>query len=225
MSKAALLPFEPRKTPRQARSTESVSAIKQATIQVLLQQGKSKLTTTRIAERAGVSVGTLYQYFPNKNSVLKAVLEEHLDNVALAMETTCEAARGGSIAQMAEAVALGYVEAKFRNVDAGVALYAISDQLEGRHIARRLYTRASRAMVAMFGTARGRVVAEPEIVASTLLSAMAGVSRSMLEDGVTRGTMARMRQQLTVMVRAYLQASSKKVLRVPAVNRNTPKAP
>jgi len=63
----------------------------QATIQVLLKDGKMKLTTTRIAERAGVSVGTLYQYFPNKSSLIQALLKKHLDGVALAMETACEA--------------------------------------------------------------------------------------------------------------------------------------
>ena len=57
---------EPRKSPVQARSAASVDAILKATIQVLLRVGKEKLTTTRVATRAGVSVGTLYQYFPNK---------------------------------------------------------------------------------------------------------------------------------------------------------------
>jgi AcrR family transcriptional regulator len=50
-------------------------AIIQATIQVLMKDGKSKLTTTRIDERAGVSVGTLYQYFPNKSYLLQALLK------------------------------------------------------------------------------------------------------------------------------------------------------
>jgi hypothetical protein len=58
--------LEPRKTPVQARSGVSVEAILNATIQVLIKVGKGRLTTTRVAARAGVSVGTLYQYFPNK---------------------------------------------------------------------------------------------------------------------------------------------------------------
>ena len=57
--------YEPRKTPVQARSAASVAAILDATIQVLLRVGKEQLTTTLVAARAGVSVGTLYQYFPN----------------------------------------------------------------------------------------------------------------------------------------------------------------
>ena len=58
--------LRPRKTPRQARSAATVDAIFEATIQVLLVEGEKGLTTTRIAERAGVSVGTMYQYFPHK---------------------------------------------------------------------------------------------------------------------------------------------------------------
>ena len=78
----ALLAFEPRKTPVQARSTVTVEAISEATIQVLLSHGVERLTTTRVAERAGVSVGTLYQYYPNKQSLLFAVVENHMNRVA-----------------------------------------------------------------------------------------------------------------------------------------------
>ena len=77
----ALVAFEPRKTPVQARSTVTVEAISEATIQVLLSHGTERFTTTRVAQRAGVSVGTLYQYYPNKRSLLFAVLENHLDHV------------------------------------------------------------------------------------------------------------------------------------------------
>ena len=81
MAQAAPTAFEPRKSPVQARSTVTVEAIYEATIQVLLSQGAERLTTTRVAERAGVSVGTLYQYFPNKQSLLFAVLEAHINRV------------------------------------------------------------------------------------------------------------------------------------------------
>src|SRR5712671_7275759 len=82
----ALVAFEPRKTPIQARSTVTVEAISEATIQVLLSHRTDRLTTTRVAERAGVSVGTLYQYYPNKQSLLFAVLEDHLDKLSAAVE-------------------------------------------------------------------------------------------------------------------------------------------
>ncbi|MGY3240352.1 MULTISPECIES: TetR family transcriptional regulator [unclassified Bradyrhizobium] len=59
-----------RKQPQQARSNELVAAILDAAIQVLAKEGAQRFTTARVAERAGVSVGSLYQYFPNKAAIL-----------------------------------------------------------------------------------------------------------------------------------------------------------
>jgi AcrR family transcriptional regulator len=59
-----------RKQPRQARSTELVATILEAAAQVLAQEGAPRFTTARVAEKAGVAVGSLYQYFPNKAAIL-----------------------------------------------------------------------------------------------------------------------------------------------------------
>lgn len=59
-----------RKQPQQARSTELVAAILEAAVQVLEKEGAQRFTTARVAERAGVSVGSVYQYFPNKAAIL-----------------------------------------------------------------------------------------------------------------------------------------------------------
>ncbi|WP_281258492.1 TetR family transcriptional regulator [Sphingomonas fennica] len=59
-----------RKQPRQARSNDLVAAILDAAVQVLTSEGAQRFTTARVAERAGVSVGSLYQYFPNKAAIL-----------------------------------------------------------------------------------------------------------------------------------------------------------
>ncbi|MCP9228950.1 TetR family transcriptional regulator [Mesorhizobium sp. LMG 17147] len=59
-----------RKQPKQARSAELVAAILQAAVQVLAKEGAQRFTTARVAEKAGVSVGSLYQYFPNKAAIL-----------------------------------------------------------------------------------------------------------------------------------------------------------
>lgn len=66
-------PVTPRKRPVQARSRQTVEAILEAAAQVLEVRGYAAATTDRIAERAGVSVGTLYQYFPNKDAILLAL--------------------------------------------------------------------------------------------------------------------------------------------------------
>jgi AcrR family transcriptional regulator len=59
-----------RKRPKQARSTDLVAAILEAAAQVLAKEGAPRFTTARVAERAGVSVGSIYQYFPNKSAIL-----------------------------------------------------------------------------------------------------------------------------------------------------------
>ncbi len=59
-----------RKQPKQARSAELVATILEAAIQVLATEGAPRFTTARVAEKAGVSVGSLYQYFPNKAAIL-----------------------------------------------------------------------------------------------------------------------------------------------------------
>jgi AcrR family transcriptional regulator len=63
-------PISARKRPRQARSERLVATILEAAIRVLARAGAQRFTTARVAETAGVSVGSLYQYFPNKESIL-----------------------------------------------------------------------------------------------------------------------------------------------------------
>src|ERR1041384_3839555 len=59
-----------RNLPKQARSTDLVAAVLEAAVQVLAKEGAQRFTTARVAEKAGVSVGSLYQYFPNKPAIL-----------------------------------------------------------------------------------------------------------------------------------------------------------
>lgn len=59
-----------RKSPKQSRANDLVKAVLEAAVQVLRTEGAARFTTARVAERAGVSVGSLYQYFPNKAAIL-----------------------------------------------------------------------------------------------------------------------------------------------------------
>lgn len=207
MPKSTKPQLEPRKTPVQARSNASVDAIREATIQVLLSVGKEKLTTTRVAQRAGVSVGTLYQYFPNKSSLLQAVLKEHLDKVYSAVAEACERGKGRPLAEMAELLAAAFLEVKMRRVEISRALYFISDDIGGIEIARHHGARGVKAIAEMLESSPERLREDAEILASTLMSAMAGVSRRMIESGrVSTKMMQAMQQELEVLIRAYLNA-------------------
>lgn len=73
--------LEPRKIPRQRRSKEMVEALIEATARVLKEDGYSAATTNRIAAVAGVSVGSLYQYFPNRESLIYALASQHAEEM------------------------------------------------------------------------------------------------------------------------------------------------
>jgi AcrR family transcriptional regulator len=70
-------PTKPRKRASQARSRATVDALIEATARILVKQGFDKASTNRIAKVAGVSVGSLYQYYPGKEALVVAVIERH----------------------------------------------------------------------------------------------------------------------------------------------------
>lgn len=76
----------PRKQPRQERSRATVEAIVRATARVLVKEGYDAASTNRVARAAGVSVGSLYQYFPSKESLVLAVMEQHIDGMLGVLE-------------------------------------------------------------------------------------------------------------------------------------------
>jgi AcrR family transcriptional regulator len=70
---------QPRKTPRQERAKKTVSAILRAAGEVLTEEGYQGASTNKIARRAGVSIGTLYEYFPNKEVLVAALIERYAE--------------------------------------------------------------------------------------------------------------------------------------------------
>jgi AcrR family transcriptional regulator len=76
----SVIPVSPRKSPRQERSRRTVARILDAAAHVFHEQGYSAATTNDIADEAGVSIGSLYQYFPNKDAVLVALAHQHIES-------------------------------------------------------------------------------------------------------------------------------------------------
>jgi AcrR family transcriptional regulator len=206
----ALVAFEPRKTPVQARSTVTVEAISEATIQVLLSQGAEGFTTTRVAERAGVSVGTLYQYYPNKQSLLFAVLEHHMNNVAARVEAVCESACYKPLAEMIKEMVEAFVDAKMERADISVALYRVSADVGGPALIKRIGQRSRKAVEAMLQTAPDAKSPPDKFAIDIMLAAMAGTMRSLLEAGPTSATVRKSREQLVLLCQSYMAAATAK---------------
>src|SRR5262249_14251025 len=208
MPSDALSTFEPRKTPVQARSTVTVEAICEAAIQVLLSHGADKLTTTRVAERAGVSVGTLYQYYPNKESLLAAVFEDHLNKVTVAMETACKEAHGKPLAEMIHDIVIAFVDIKMRRSDISVALYKVSLDVGGPAIAKKAIQRMRKAADAMIQTAPDSDPPD-KLALDVMFAAMGGVMKTVLESGASPTMVRNMRDQLVLLCQSYVAATQR----------------
>jgi AcrR family transcriptional regulator len=188
-----------------------VDAILEATIQVLLSVGKERLTTTRVALRADVSVGTLYQYFPNKSALLQATLKRHLAEVTEAVELVCKEQKGRTLRQMATTLITAFLQAKMRDAKTSVALYSVSSDVDGAKIVQQMGVRSNKAIVRMLMTAYEPLTTDPQLIASMLQGAMVGVSRRMLESDAPEEQLHTLRQELIFVACAYLDACSARV--------------
>jgi len=206
----AFVAFQPRKTPLQARSTITVEAISEATIQVLLSHGADRLTTTRVAQRAGVSVGTLYQYYPHKQSLLFAVLENHLTNVMAKVEAACESACRKPLVEMIREMVEAFVDAKMDRADISVALYQVAADVGGPALIERINQRSRKTVEAMLETASDIKSPPDRFAIDIMLSAMAGAMRSLLETGPSPATVRKAREQLVLLCQSYMTAATAK---------------
>ena len=87
-------PLQPRKRPVQQRSRFTVDQILEASAHVFAKRGYAGTTTNHIAERAGVSIGSLYQYFPNKDTILVALHARHMESTSEVLRRMMEEALG-----------------------------------------------------------------------------------------------------------------------------------
>jgi AcrR family transcriptional regulator len=198
--------FGPRKTPVQARSAVTVEAIFEAAIQILLIHGSDRLTTTRVAERAGVSVGTLYQYYPNKQALLFSVLEHHLNAVAAAVESACEQAHKKPVAEMIQDVVQAFVDIKIERADISVALYHVSAELGGPELVRKLNQRLRKVIERMIETAPDVESRPDRFAIDLMLAAMSGAMRFALEAGGSPALLRKLREHLALLCQSYMTA-------------------
>ncbi|WDS35106.1 TetR/AcrR family transcriptional regulator [Pseudoxanthomonas sp.] len=199
--------LQARKQPLQSRSRATVEAIREASIQVLIAHGLAGTTTTRVAERAGVSVGSLYQYYRNRSTMLAALLEWHLDTVASAVEDAGARKRGATLDETADALIEAFVAAKLEHADISLALYGIAEMHGGAALLLAGRTRMEAAMTAMLGSVRDARFADATQVSAILLGAMVGPMCDLLNAGAPRARVAPLRAQLTLLARGYLHAA------------------
>jgi AcrR family transcriptional regulator len=197
-----------RKSPRQARSRETVSAIVEAAARVLGRRGWAHLTTNEVADVAGVSIGSLYQYFPNKGALVEAVIRRHLDDLLDALRTV----HGDDVAHLT-------IEARIeRVVRAIIAAHTVDPELHrvlAEEVPRPVETAKSiddgfhaeyqRLFAAIIGAGSPTTAAQ-----QLMLDIISGAIEGAVHDAARhkRLSSSALVSELTCMVTAYLQARS-----------------
>lgn len=204
MSEAAPSHLAPRKRPRQARANATLDAIFEATIQVLVAAGPDRLTTTWVAKRAGVSVGTLYQYFPHKQALFYALNEHYLQALAERIEDCCQTWHGAPIEDMVTSLIETYWAAKMERPEVTRALYRSVVELDNEPMIRAFASRVDSATEAMLATAPDAQLPDPRTVNLTLLTTIFGAVRSVFERNLSPVEAEAVRGQLVLMCVAYL---------------------
>lgn len=123
--------LKPRKKPTQTRSTVTVDAIVEATIRILRQEGWGACTTTRISALAGVSVGSLYQYFPNRNAIAVEIIRQRTRTylaAVLAADLSGAVTPEGAV----DTAITAFVIEKRKGLDVSLALRDALPEVQGR---------------------------------------------------------------------------------------------
>ncbi|MFJ7956847.1 TetR/AcrR family transcriptional regulator [Streptomyces sp. NPDC096319] len=139
-----------RRQPQQARSRARVEAVLGAADRILSQEGYEALTMRRIAEGAGVPVGSIYQFYPDKGAVVDALGRRYLEGFGTAIDELVERAVQGELTDLVDTMVDVYSEL-FRSQPGGMALWA------GRHLSPEL-ARADEASNALIADGLLRIV-------------------------------------------------------------------
>ena len=185
----------------------TVGAIFEATIQVLVSEGPLRLTTTRVAERAGVSVGTMYQYFPHKQALFYALNGRYLDVLAQKIEAACQAQHGSTIGRMVETLVASYWTAKTERPEVTRALYRSVVEIDNEALIEAFAARVDAATAAMLASASDAAFADLATVNLTLLATIFGTVRNVFERNLPVSDERAVQGQLVVMCNAYLEAA------------------
>lgn len=150
-------PLLPRKPPRQARSIATVACILQAAARVLARDSLSGFNTNRVAEVAGVSVGSVYQYFPNKDALVAALVEHAQDALATGIEAAISATRGRPLEEAIAQLARLAVRQQYADPLLAAALDHEERRLALGPRLRRAEARMLRALGALLDRHRARL--------------------------------------------------------------------
>jgi AcrR family transcriptional regulator len=199
---SAPLPILPKKIPRQARSKATVEVILEATARILVHGGLGALTTNAVADSAGVSIGSLYQYFPSKEALVMALIRRMREKLCEDLEAAQAQATGKPLPEIIEAMVRASAEHHVAAPRLVEVLEFAELELPVTDEILALKARASRAVLAELKRAQ---VVTPNIAAFEVSAMCKGVISAHAQEGCV--DFEPVIQRLTLAVCGYLGVS------------------
>jgi len=199
----------PRKKPAQKRSRATVDAIVAATARVLVRDGYDALSTNRVAREARVSVGSLYQYFPGKEALVAAVMEQYASRM---QENIAARLQDAGTAATAEEVATEMIRAMLAAQQSEPRLHrALVEQVPRIGALRRLhelFTNYERLVAAWLGENLERIeVRDVDTAAFVLVAAVEGLVNRAILDRAELVSSGKIEEHILRLVLAYVAPS------------------
>lgn len=203
-------PDSPRKRPTQARAQHTVEAILRATAHILRTSGWDACNTNAVAKRAGVSIGSLYQYFPSKEALVSALAEEHAtEGLGVLMEAVSAAPQG----------TLSFEQTVRHYIRAMVALHAVDPKLHrvlveqvprlkgGFDVVRRVSQQSAALVRSYLETQREHIRAvDLDVATFMLVTAVESVAHLQVLDRPRQLDQDALVEELSQLVLGYLGA-------------------
>jgi AcrR family transcriptional regulator len=190
-------PSRPRKTPRQARSKQTVEWIVEGAARVFRAEGFGA-TTNRIADAAGVGIGTLYEYFPNKAALLLALAERHVQTAEHGIDAALAA--GGTDRELLAALQAAILASQRYPSQ---ALDLVASERAGAELAARASRLRERVLTVLTRRAADAGSPDPALRARAVFGVIAELTSRTLYEAHDPGTHARLARELLSMAAAY----------------------
>jgi AcrR family transcriptional regulator len=198
--------ISPRKQPQQARSAELVAIALEAAVQVLGKEGAHRFTMARVAEKAGVSVGSLYQYFPNKAAILFRLQSDEWRQTTELLRKILEEAKRVPLERLREAVH-AFVRSECDEARMRVALNDAAPLYRDAPEARETKTSAVRIMRTFMKEALpGSSEATRAMAGDLITMTLSAVGKQFSEDARSSAQIEAHAEALADMLCAYLKA-------------------
>ncbi|ENZ1714078.1 TetR family transcriptional regulator [Pseudomonas aeruginosa] len=195
-----------RKQPQQARSSELVASILEAAVQVLASEGAQRFTTARVAERAGVSIGSLYQYFPNKAAILFRLQSDEWRRTTRLLGEILEDTARPPLERLRRLV-LAFVRSECEEAAIRVALSDAAPLYRDADEAREVKAEGARVFQAFLREALPEVAeAERSLAGDLLTTTLGAVGKQFSEQPRSEAEIERYAEALAGMLCAYLAA-------------------